>query len=907
MTTRKPKFVIVLAGGKGTRMRSAELHKVCFPIDGRAAINRALDVYKGAGIAQPIVVVGALAGQVVETVGRAHEGVLFAYQPEQLGTGNATRIGLRALESLDAEADVLLVAGDRLLEPFVLDWLFDLYYSKGCDMAFLTGPKGRRSDRGHVLLDEDGAALANIEVRDIWQREASVQMRRLVEEGASPLRERISEIIGEHFDERRAVPAFGELWQIVGVERREPTAEEVLHLAPVERTHFEFLDHRDQRLVLTPEQVADTAWANMSIYLVKASALRFALDRLNRDNAQREEYLSDLITILAQARQEGQRRFVVRALKVENPHHVLAFNDPAELLAIEEYFQQRKQPQGFQEMPPGPHYRPIAEWRTAFQTLGTAKEDTALREALLDIYGDQPALIAERQRNYLELLADAAVKLGGAETPVLLVHSPGRANIMGRHVDHQGGHCNLMAIDRQVLMVAHPRPDDHIVLWNTDETRFPSRQFAIGDLLKDLPWEDWMSLVTSEQAQRMVLEASGDWGQYVKAAILRLQKQFPTIKLRGLDLVVYGSIPIAAGLSSSSAVVVATAEATVAVNKLSVFPSQFVDLCGEGEWFVGTRGGAADHAAMVFAQRGKVAQVKFFDFGVQQMVDFPADYRMAICNSRIQARKSGGARDVFNQRVACYRLGFKLIRAFFPQYAPLLQHLRDVNVRALRAPLGAIYRILLRLPERASREELEKLLPADELAPIFATHNPPAEGYPIRGVVLFGLAECERSRTAADLLAKGNVQQFGHLMNTSHNGDRVVVYDEQWQAKPYDYRVSNGYLLDLLEALESGEPERVMAAQLAEQPGAYACSTPEIDLMVDAARRVPGVMGAQLAGAGLGGSMMVLAHRDATEALTKQLETLYYAPRGLPTDISVCTPIGGSGVLLDPRRHEGGL
>ena len=48
-----------------------------------------------------------------------------------------------------------------------------------------------------------------------------------------------------------------------------------------------------------------------------------------------------------------------------------------------------------------------------------------------------------------------------------------------------------------------------------------------------------------------------------------------------------------AGLSSSSAVVVAMAEAAVALNGLDVTPQQFVDLCGEGEWFVGSRGGSA--------------------------------------------------------------------------------------------------------------------------------------------------------------------------------------------------------------------------------------------------------------------------------------------------------------------------
>ena len=73
MSSRAPRFSIILAGGKGTRMRSADRHKVCFPIDGQPAINRAIDVYKRCGIQHHIVVVGAMAGQVIETVGQEHE------------------------------------------------------------------------------------------------------------------------------------------------------------------------------------------------------------------------------------------------------------------------------------------------------------------------------------------------------------------------------------------------------------------------------------------------------------------------------------------------------------------------------------------------------------------------------------------------------------------------------------------------------------------------------------------------------------------------------------------------------------------------------------------------------------------------------------------------------------------
>ncbi len=908
MSGRAPKFSIILAGGKGTRMRSADRHKVCFLIDGRPAINRAIEVYKACGIPEHIVVVGAMAGQVIETVGREHEGVIFAYQAEQLGTAHAARQGARVLEALGGEEEVLIVAGDRVVEPQVLEQLFDLFYSRNCDMAFLVGPKRRRSDPGRVMLYPDGSVLGNVEVRDVWQRQVLRTARDVAVTGQPLSGQEIERLMRVDFGEAKAEVAFGKLWKAVVGEGRDPTVEEILGWIPPEMTRFEFVDRQGNLLVMTPEEVDSANLANFSTYLVKTSALQLALARLNRDNAQCEEYLSDMITILAQARSEGRPRFNVQALRVDNPNYVMAFNDPAELLEIEAYIR-LKQQRAMQEIPSGPAFRSIAEWQQAFRGLlqpEPPKKD-ALWQELLASYSDDVRLIEERARAYLAVL-DRAAQLLGAKERVLLVRSPGRVNLMGRHVDHQGGNCNLMTVGYETLVAAHPRNDDRVCLYNLDRGRFPDRMFSIGDLVADLPWDNWLSLINSEKVSSMVLEAGGDWSQYAKAAVLRLQKKFSTVQLRGVDMIVQGNIPIAAGLSSSSALVVATAETMIAVNRLDVFPAQLVDLCGEGEWFVGTRGGSADHAAIKLGQKGKVVKVTFFGFAVQEIVPFPDDYVLAVCDSGIKAQKTANARDQFNHRVACYRMGLRLIRKLFPQYAPLVHHLRDVNVRTLGVPLSWIYKILLRLPEQATRDQLRAMLPDAEvdsrrgeqvLDALFATHRPPEDGlYPIRGVVLYGLAECERSRLLADALKANRIAEIGRLMNVSHDGDRVMRSTAEGRQEPWWAPTSNGYLLDLIDDLESGIPERVVGAQLEWQPGSYHCSVPEIDFMVDIALGRQGVVGAQLAGAGLGGCMMVLAHRDAIPELLANLKRQYYDPFEKPPTILMCKPIAGSGVLL---------
>jgi N-acetylgalactosamine kinase len=894
---RAPRYSIVLAAGKGTRMQSADLHKVCFPIDGKPAINRSLEIYNACGIDHHIVVVGAMARQVMDTV--EAENVIYAYQAEQLGTAHAARQGAKVLAALSDRAEVLIVAGDRLIERQVLEQLFDLFYTQHCDLAFLALPRGRATNLGRILLHDDGSVLADVEATDIRQRRIYGEFRSAAEKGKPLSRVRMLEQIREEFGEEKAANAFGELWARLTEQKRDLTVEEVLKLIPEEYTRFRFFDREGRPIDLKPEEIESLRLYNSSVYLVKTQALEFVLDRLNSDNAQREEYLPDMITILSQSRDHEGRDFVVRALVVEDEHAVMAFNNPAELLEIEAYIQTRNKQQLAPSLSVGAHFRRIGEWLNTFRDAAAGKASRGeLVQELEQLYGQDAGLIGERFEAYIRVLEYAASVINGNER-VLIVRSPGRVNLMGRHVDHQGGHCNLMTIGYETIVVVRPRQDDRIFLYNLERDRFPDRRFSIGELISELPWDDWISLINSEKVSHLVLNAGGDWSQYVKAAALRLQKKFSDRRLCGLDLVVSGNIPIAAGLSSSSALVVAAAEALVAVNRLNTFPSQFVDLCGQGEWFVGTRGGSADHAAIKYGQRGKVVKVTFFEFAVADIVPFPQGHALLVCDSGVKAQKTTNAKDQFNHRVACYRIGTLLIKKYFPQYAPLIQHLRDVNTRTLNVPLSWIYKILLHLPEKITRDELRELIPADRLQPLFDSHEEPADGnYPIRGVVLYGLAECERSRRFADALKEANLGEIGRLMNVSHDGDRVVRLSPEGEALAHVSPTGNSYLLDLIDDLESGDLDRVMRAQLQWQPGAYHCSIAEIDRMVDISLGIDGVLGAQLAGAGLGGCMMLLVHEEAVPSVSAALEEQYYRPEGKPVSILHCRPISGSSVLF---------
>lgn len=132
-------------------------------------------------------------------------------------------------------------------------------------------------------------------------------------------------------------------------------------------------------------------------------------------------------------------------------------------------------------------------------------------------------------------------------------------------------------------------------------------------------------------------------------------------------------------------------------------------------------------------------------------------------------------------------------------------------------------------------------------------------------------------------------------MNCSHDGDRVARWNpEGSDYQPFRADCSDTALQELAQRAQNAQPD----ADLALQVGAYACSTPDIDWMVDVARSVPGVLGAQILGAGLGGCLLVLVREDACQAVQDALIARYYTPRHLPPDMFLCSPTAGSGIIV---------
>ncbi len=890
-------IVVILAAGKGTRMRNDDLVKVGFEIDSVPAINRQIRVFRRRGYTGFLLVVGLGAAQILDTVGREHQGVIFVYQESQLGTGHAAKMAAEALANIGFSGHVLVTMGDKLIEPPAIDALVSGYVKQRADMALLTIPRTKATEGsvGRVFVDSSGQVLDIIERVDRARQAIVDELKAKTARKRRVSGEDVLGVVNRHLPKP---------------EKQAVAVAELLALAKqksVDKRRLEALLESDEYNLqiggkrYSARQIERTCTrVNPSLYLFRSEAFYHGVRMIDNNNAQGEYYLTDVVRLLAGVRDaQGKGRYRVRAVPVDNPNWIQGFNTPDELLTIQDYV--RRQKSDLEEAL-GLGGRPrlkASQYGTVRQWIGKIQDNKPnMRRWLRRIYGECAELHRQKSRALLRVL-DCYGKRFGFDQRVCIVRAPGQINLMGRHVDHRGGWTNFLAIDRETIAVAGVRDDNDVVAVNTQPRDFKPVEFNVSETIGRFAWSEWLNFVNSDRVRQMVYRAPGDWGNYIKAAILRLQHGYQDVKIRGVNLALCGNVPMAAGLGSSSTIVVATLQAAIALNNFDLTSRQFIDLCGEGEWFVGSRGGPGNHAAIYLGRRGKIAHVGYFPFRVEKSIDAPPGYRLLIANSHVKATRDHLAREIVNARLATYDLGLALLKQRCPEIAHAVEHLRDLDPAQLGCTTSDVYRWLLKIPPLVSRQDFETLLSREHREMIeahFATHaEPPC--YRPRAVLLYGLSEIIRSRMCVEYLEAGRVEDLGTLMRVSHDGDRVSRPGPDKAYRPWQEDPSDEYLNRLIRDLVGEDPDKVLEAQLYMQPGSYACSTPEIDQMVDVALSVPGVAGAQIAGAGLGGSIMILAREDRVEAARRALAKHYYRPAGLRPAVIPCSAVEGAGLV----------
>ena len=167
-----PRIAIVLAAGKGTRMKS-DLPKVLFPVCGRPMIEYVLASVRRAGVSRVLAVVGFRSDLVREALAdQVH--LEFVEQPEQLGTGHAVQMCREQLQ--DFRGAVLVVTGDSpLTQATSLQRLLELYEEERPACVLGTLIKDDPTGLGRIVRDEDGNFAAIVEQKDATPEQQAIR------------------------------------------------------------------------------------------------------------------------------------------------------------------------------------------------------------------------------------------------------------------------------------------------------------------------------------------------------------------------------------------------------------------------------------------------------------------------------------------------------------------------------------------------------------------------------------------------------------------------------------------------------------------------------------------------------------------------------------------------------------
>jgi N-acetylgalactosamine kinase len=396
-----------------------------------------------------------------------------------------------------------------------------------------------------------------------------------------------------------------------------------------------------------------------------------------------------------------------------------------------------------------------------------------------------------------------------------VARAPGRVNLLGEHTDYNGLPVLPMAVDRSVLIAGDRRHDRQTRVLNTS-TDFGERQFELADDIVAYP--------------------AGDWGNYIKAAAQGMVRHCDQGIGRGADLLVDSNVPNAAGLSSSSALVVASALALLAANEVTVAPETLAELLPGAERYVGTLSGGMDHAISLLARAGHALRIDFFPLRVRA-VPLPHEYRIIVCHSLVQAEKSGPSKQAYNQRVIECRLACRLLETALGSGLPrALNRLGDLlSLLPGRAPGELIAYLSPWLPERPL-----------SLAEIAAQVGTATEALRVQCEIPDGIAD-----------AFSIVRRVRHVLTEAERVEQAEI------ALRDDDAVSFAALMDASHASCRDD---------------YDVSCPELEELVRIAKHA-GALGARLTGAGFGGCTVNLVESSNTEAFLRRIDRRFYAPR----------------------------
>lgn len=282
----------------------------------------------------------------------------------------------------------------------------------------------------------------------------------------------------------------------------------------------------------------------------------------------------------------------------------------------------------------------------------------------------------------------------------VIVRSPGRINIIGEHIDYNCGFVLPAAIDKYIYVAIGKRNDERISLYS-------------------------VNFDVKIEVEINNLKPSRDFSTYVLGVVDQIIKRGYLIS--GFNIVIYGDIPIGAGLSSSAALESAVAFAINKLFQLDISNLELVSITQTAEnIFAGVNCGVMDMFASIYGKKDFAIKLDCDSLQFEYMPLALNEYSLLLFNSNV---KHSLASSEYNIRRKQCETGLKRIKQLFPE----VKTFRDVTESQL----------------------IEHILPFDNV--IFKR-------------CLYVIKEIKRLNEACQYLESGNLYALGQHLYATHDG-----------------------------------------------------------------------------------------------------------------------------------------
>jgi len=288
--------------------------------------------------------------------------------------------------------------------------------------------------------------------------------------------------------------------------------------------------------------------------------------------------------------------------------------------------------------------------------------------------------------------------------PDVVSRAPGRLEILGNHTDYNEGTVLSAAVDCAMYIAAAAVGGTQICHVEEDSIMTSSRSFSLKALDE---------------------KEEGDWANYIKGVVIEFRKR--GFAVPAFNAVLYGTVPLSAGMSSSAALEIAMVEVLKKLCKVDIDWLECAKIGQAAENnYIGAHTGLMDQFSSLKGRKGSLVYSDFRNNRVEN-VPMPSGSCFVVASSQIKHNLKNEYND---RREACMTAAKTLSQIY-----PGVKTLRDVTREQLRFARKKLYLVPYR-----------------------------------RAMHVVG--EIERVFAGCRALQQGDIEYFGRLMADSHLSSR---------------------------------------------------------------------------------------------------------------------------------------